>query len=200
MPNQLPLVLTTSLCRGRLSGLNALPTCFEQNPLPVRQDRCRTLSGNTYSPNSDPTRLRLPSITIYYRPSFHRPSFQQLVYQAWEYIRQHQLWLHVQKTESELWQDVNNQYGIAPIVETERRKQKARLEIQAVWKDSVDACLGTRTPPNPSRTLLEQLARFAKLCDHVPTAKSPSTSKSCLIGARHGTEPTELKSRSPKRA
>jgi tetratricopeptide (TPR) repeat protein len=80
------------------------------------------------------------------------------------------LWTHVQKIESQYWQDVDSQYGIAPIVETEMRKQKARLEIQVVWKDSLDACLGTRTPPNPSRTLLEQLARFAKLCDNVSLA------------------------------
>jgi hypothetical protein len=38
-----------------------------------------------------------------------------------------------------------------------------------MWKDSLDVCLGTRTPLNPSRTLLEQLACFAKLCDDVPT-------------------------------
>jgi hypothetical protein len=95
----------------------------------------------------------------------------ELVFRAWEWIEQHQLYLHIQKTEAQYWQEVDTLYRIGPIVETERRKQNARTEIQSIWNGPLDYCLGPLCPPNPSRNLLEQLADFAKICRDSSTAK-----------------------------
>ena len=60
--------------------------------------------------------------SIFHANSLVEKRSHELVFRAWERIEQHQLYLHIQKTEAQYWQEVDNLYRIAPIVETEKRK------------------------------------------------------------------------------
>lgn len=87
-----------------------------------------------------------------------------LIYHAWNWIQDHQLYTDLNQTGSEYLEEIDARYNIRSVVDSQRRIYVAKEAIEEIWEASIVQVLGSLYPPNPSRYLLESLRHFVEDC------------------------------------